>query len=111
MNRSDEALRQRVRQSWQRAGSEDAPAFDDVWRRAEARYAASRRRYVRVAAVAAALGVIAVVFGTRSTVDEPQYIEMAELLNSTYWAAPSDVLLPQREFDIYEDLPELFEST
>ena len=111
MKGSDEALRQRVRQSWQRAGSEDAPAFGDVWRQAEARFAASRRRYARVAAVAVALGVTAVIFGTRPAVDEPQYIEMAELLNSTYWAAPSDVLLPQREFDIYQDLPELFEST
>ena len=111
MKRADEALRQRVRQAWQRAGSDDAPAFDEVWRRAEERFATSRRRYARVAAIAVALGVIAVVFSTRSTVEEPQYIEIAELLNSTYWAAPSDVLLPQHEFDIYQDLPELFEST
>lgn len=111
MRGSDEALQQRVRQAWQHDGGEDAPAFDETWRRAEARLATSRRQYARLAAVAVTLGVVAAVFGVRSTVDEPQYIEMAELLNSTYWAAPSDVLLPQREFDIYQDLPELFEST
>ena len=111
MRSDDEALRRRVRESWQTRHDEDGPAFADTWRHAEARFAATRRRYVRVAAVAVALGVIAVVFGTRPAVEEPEYIEMAELLNSTYWAAPSDVLLPKREFDIYQDLPELFEST
>ena len=111
MKATDEALRQRVRQSWQRGDNEEVPPFDQVWRHAEARLTASRRRYAQLAAIAVALGIIAVFFGTRPTVDEPQYIEMAELLNSTYWAAPSDVLLPQREFDIYQDLPELFEST
>ena len=111
MSYSDETLRQRVTEAWQRDDSADAPAFDDVWRRAEARFAASRRQYARLAAVAVMLGVIAVVFGIRPTAEEPKYIEMAELMNSTYWTAPSDVLLPQREFDIYQDLPELFEST
>ena len=38
-------------------------------------------------------------------------VGFAELMDSTYWSAPSDVLLPDREFDIYQDLPELFEST
>jgi hypothetical protein len=42
---------------------------------------------------------------------EATYIEVAELLDSTYWFAPSDVLLPDREFDIYQDMPVLFEST
>ena len=111
MKATDEALRQRVRQSWQRDDIDEVPPFDKVWRHAEARHRALRRQYARLAVIAVALAVIAVIFGTRSTVDEPQYIEMAELLNSTYWAAPSDVLLPQREFDIYQDLPELFEST
>jgi hypothetical protein len=111
VRRSDESLRQRVYQSWQRNEIEDVPPFDDVWQRAEGRFATSRRQYGRVAAVVLALGVIAAVFGVRPAVEEPTYIEMAELLNSTYWAAPSDVLLPQREFDIYQDLPALFEST
>jgi hypothetical protein len=41
----------------------------------------------------------------------PSYVEVADLMDSTYWSAPSDVLLPDREFDIYQDLPVLFEST
>ena len=40
-----------------------------------------------------------------------RYIEVADLMDSTYWTAPSDALLPEREFDIYQDLPVLFEST
>jgi len=111
MTGSDEKLRQSVREAWPGDRAEDAPTFEDVWQRAEMRVATSRRHYARLAAVVVALGVVAAVFGVRSTVEEPQYIEMAELLNSTYWSAPSDVLLPQREFDIYQDLPELFEST
>ena len=39
------------------------------------------------------------------------YIEVADLLETTYWSAPSDVLLPERKFDIYQDMPVLFEST
>jgi len=111
MNRADEELRQRVQECWQRDAAAEVPAFDDVWKRAEDRFAGSRRQYARLAAVALALGLIAVVIGVRPTVEESPYIEMAELLNSTYWAAPSDVLLPQRDFDIYEELPDLFEST
>ena len=38
-------------------------------------------------------------------------IEMGELLGSTSWQAPSDVLLPQHEFDLYQDMPALIEST
>ncbi len=111
MRRADETLRQRVKRSWQHASSEDPPVFDEVWRRAESGFTTARRQYAQLAAVGLALGVVAAVFGVRSTVEQPQYIEMAELMNSTYWTAPSDVLLPQREFDIYQDLPELFEST
>ena len=84
MTGSDEMLRQRVTQAWQDDSSEDAPAFDDVWRRAEAQVTTSRQQYARLAAVAVALGVVAAVFGVQSTVEQPQYIEMAELLNSTY---------------------------
>ena len=111
MRQTDEALRQRVSEAWKRDGSVDVPEFGDVWRRAESQFATSRRRYAGLAAVAVLLGVVAVVFGVRPAVEEPPYIEMAELLNSTYWTAPSDALLPQREFDIYQDLPEMFEST
>jgi len=36
---------------------------------------------------------------------------MADLLESTSWVAPSDVLLPKHEIDLYQDLPAFSVST
>jgi hypothetical protein len=80
-----------------------------MWQRAQTSHAVSRRRYAGFAAAAVIVAVIAL--GIRTPVEEPTYIEMAELLDSTYWSAPSDVLMPEKEFDIYQELPTLFEST
>jgi hypothetical protein len=33
------------------------------------------------------------------------------LMNSTTWTAPSDVLMPDHQFDIYRDIPVLDQST
>ena len=41
MKATEEALRQRVRQSWERDDVEEVPPFDMVWRHAEAKLAAS----------------------------------------------------------------------
>ena len=61
------------------------------------------------AAVAAAL---AIAFGLHApTEDELRYIDADELLETTGWSAPSDSLLPDHAFDIYEDIPVLIEST
>ena len=90
----------------------EAPPFDAIWSRAERRYQAGRRRYAWVAAAAAAVAALIVV--TNGLTPAPQqstYIEMAELLDSTSWSAPSDVLLPEYQFDIYEELPTLTLST
>ena len=65
MKATEEALRQRVRQSWERDDVEEVPPFDMVWRHVEAKLAASRRRYARLAVIAVALGVTAVIFGTK----------------------------------------------
>jgi hypothetical protein len=62
------------------------------------------------AAAAAIVGAVIVLLNSGSP-PTASYIEIADLMESTYWAAPSDVLLPDREFDIYQDLPVLFEST
>jgi hypothetical protein len=63
--------------------------------------------------VAGAAAVIAAVviglYGKSPTQDT--YIHMADLMATTYWTAPSDVLLPDRKIDIYQDMPVLFEST
>jgi len=33
------------------------------------------------------------------------------LLGTTGWSAPSDSLMPDHQFDIYQDIPVLIEST
>ena len=109
MSNQDMALRNRVRDAWHHDDSESS--FEAIWRRAEANHAASRRRYTGFAAAAVIIAVVAIAFGVRAPVDESTYIEMAELLDSTYWSAPSDALLPEKEFVIYKELPALFEST
>lgn len=111
MTPDDKALRERVRQSWRRAGERRAPNFGDAWQAAAQRHATSRRRYAGVAAAAVVAAVIAVATGVRPPTPETGYIELADLLGTTHWSAPSDVLIPEREFDIYQELPALFEST
>ena len=41
----------------------------------------------------------------------PEPLEVTGLLDSTNWVAPSDALLPEHEFDIFEELPRPMEST
>lgn len=107
MNRDDQTLRDAVRQSWP---DSNGAAFSKTWQAASRRRAAGRRRSA-VFAAAAAITAVAVIALNERTPEQPPYIEMAELLESTYWTAPSDVLLPDRQFDIYQDMPEIFEST
>jgi hypothetical protein len=102
-------LRDRVSKAWPPA-TENEPAFDAVWLTARQRHAALRRRYQRFAGVAAMVAAAFIVLYAQSP-SQKTYIEMADLMESTYWTAPSDVLLPQREFDIYQDMPAMFEST
>ncbi|MDH3337916.1 MAG: hypothetical protein OEM85_10175 [Gammaproteobacteria bacterium] len=111
MTISDETLREQVSRAWRRAAGEDHSSFDSVWQSAQQRHAALRRRYRRFASVAAVAAVIVIGLNLQTAEEEATYIEIADLLDSTYWSAPSDVLLPDREFDIYRDMPVLFEST
>ncbi len=110
MTKNETELKEAVTEAFPAA--EGASPFDRVWRAAEDRYRASRRRYRSIAA-AAALAAVAVVVLNHQVLrqDEMPYIEVAELLGSTSWVSPSDVLLPERQIDLYEDLPALIEST
>jgi len=92
--------------------SNRTPPFSDMWQAAEKRYALARRRYRRVAS-AAAIIAISVVAGNWSSLPSQQltFIELADLLESTSWSAPSDALLPEHQFDIYQEIPRLTEST
>lgn len=90
---------------------EQAPGFEATWAAAESRYRRGNRIRA-LASVAASVAVVAIVVSALrpEAVDAP-IIEMGELLGATSWQAPSDVLLPERRFDIYQDLPELIQST
>ncbi len=89
-----------------------APAFDEVWATAEAGYYQSRRRYAWFASAAATVAAIVIMLniGTPPSIAY-KYVEMAELMDSTSWTAPSDVLLPDHQIDLYQDLPTLTGST
>ncbi len=87
-----------------------APAFDDVYEGAKARLLASRRRKQSAVGVAAVLAVVAVLV-TGPSPQSPGIISEEELFGTTRWSAPSDVLLPSRDTDIFYDLPALPGST
>ena len=89
-----------------------APAFDKVWASADSSHRQSRRRYAWFAGAAATLAAIVVVFNIGAPPENNiKFIELAELMESTNWAAPSDSLLPEHQIDLYQDLPTLIEST
>ena len=117
MTDQDETLRSHVRASWPQTTSATGQPFDDAWHRAEARHAAAKRARDRLAGVAAAAAIVAVVVMPIARLDNGDpgspagFVDPAELLGSTSWAAPSDALLPEYEFDIYQEMPELMEST
>lgn len=98
-----------VKQAFGAAHEKSAPSFDDVWLAAEKAYGSERRRYTVFGGVAAALAVVVV--GVMSTNNQPsdEYLIADALLNTTQWSAPSDVLLPQRQYDIYGEMPLLVE--
>ena len=107
MQDKDKALRRAVSESWP---ADYETSFDKSWRAARKRHAAGRRRYRNLASAAAIVAAVVGAFNMQAPV-ESSYIEIADLLESTYWSAPSDALLPDKQFDIYQDMPEIFEST
>jgi len=107
---NDQDLARAVRDS---AGTDvTAPSFDEAWTNAELSYFQSRRRYAWLASAASAVAAIVIVLNIATPpADTINFIEMAELMDSTSWAAPSDVLLLEHQMDLYQDLPTLIEST
>ncbi len=109
---NDDELKQQLRDSLQSMQGGDAPEFDTMWESANKRHRASRSRYQKIAGLTAAAAVAAIAFtlwpmnGNNVTA---MYLTEEDLLTSTQWLAPSDVLLPQHQFDIYGDLPVLIE--
>lgn len=108
--KSDKELRDAVASSFGAAAQDSVPSFEKVWGAAETQVAASRRRYVGFAAVAT-VAIVAISLAIQPSSEEPPDIQVVDLLGSTSWSAPSDVLLPNKSFDIYQEMPALFEST
>lgn len=111
---TDTELKKRLKSALQAIEGAAAPDFESTWAKAERRYHASRRRYRRFArvAVAAVVAFVAVVIWPRDGNDHNAlYLEKEDLMSSTQWFAPSDVLLPEHRFDLYGELPVLIETT
>ena len=92
---------------------DDVPGFDAMWAKAEQKHRASRSRYQRFAGFAAAAAVAATAFmlwPLNGNIPTGPYLTEADLMNSTHWLAPSDVLLPEHRFDIYGELPVLIDT-
>lgn len=109
MNNEDQVLGEML-QRVQRESDGLAPDFAMTFAAAQDR-AASRRR-LQYAAVAAVALVAVIALGLIPAQEEEfTYVDVDELTATTRWSAPSDSLLPQHQFDIYRELPRLFEAT
>ena len=113
ISENDRRLRDALRQGQREAGAGRVPDFDTTWAAAEAAAQRGRRRMAAMGSLAAALGLLAVIVVSqmRPTEIDWQFVDPDEFANSTSWVAPSDVLLPEHQFDIYRDIPVLIEST
>ncbi|MFQ6005327.1 MAG: hypothetical protein ACE5OQ_07465 [Woeseia sp.] len=110
---NDDELKKRLQSALRSRQGRDAPAFETLWTGAEHRYRARRSAYRRVAAVAAVAGIAVALMLARPPNGDGitgAYLTEEDLMSSTRWLAPSDALLPQREFDIYGELPVLIET-
>lgn len=108
----NEDFEDRLRREVKSAAAGDVPDFDAVWQQAERRVTRYRRGR-RLAAVGV-IAAIAVAVGMHLGTSDPPagtYVEIAEFMDTTFWDAPSDSLMPAREYDIYEDLPAVPVST
>ncbi len=110
---NDENLKKRLQESLQSMQGDDVPGFDAMWAKAEQKHRASRLRYQRVAGFTAAAAVAAAAFmlwPLTGNMAAGPYLTEEDLMNSTQWLAPSDVLLPEHRVDIYGELPVLIET-
>jgi len=90
------------------------PSFEETWVVAEAEVARTtkpRRHFGGWLAAAAVVGLAVAMWPGQQTELSDDYMIADALLNSTSWSAPSDALLPEHQFDIYQEIPFLLEST
>tara|TARA_R110002096_G_scaffold97263_3_gene216681 strand:- start:5124 stop:5477 length:354 start_codon:yes stop_codon:yes gene_type:complete len=109
MKHSDNAIRDALRQERPMI-AETPPSFDSVFSAAEEQVRVRRRGWAIGVAVTAMVAVLTIALLPAGK-DEITYLDVEELAATTLWTAPSDSLLPEYQFDIYRDMPRLFEST
>jgi len=110
---NDKEVKQELREALQMMQGDDVPEFDVLWASAVAQHRASRLRYQRFAgfATAAAIAVTAfMIWPLNGNNGTASYLTEEDLMSSTQWLAPSDVLLPKHQYDIYGELPVLIET-
>ena len=103
----DEILRLAVQKSQQEIDGK-APDFKTIFAAAERQSRARQRVHLVGLAAAAAVVALSLLLVQE---DEFIYVDVEQLTATTSWSAPSDSLLPEHQFDLYRDLPRLFEST
>ncbi|MGI9202551.1 MAG: hypothetical protein ACR2Q3_00995 [Woeseiaceae bacterium] len=112
---NEREIREKLKQAANAAQKDNTPSFDETWVIAESHIAESGSGYGRYGAIAAAaIALIAVTIALwpaqQADLADDYFIADA-LLNSTSWTAPSDALMPEHQFDIYQGIPLLDEST
>jgi len=111
---NDENIRDKLKSAFRQTHTSDAPDFDALWTNAEIAYGKSRRRTRFVSGVAAVLAlavIVASLWPSQQAELSDDYLIADALMNSTLWSAPSDALMPEHQFDIYQEIPFLIEST
>jgi len=109
-----DGLANAVRKAYEAKLEGVAPDFDATWNAAQTRFQGRKRRYRLVSAVAASIVIFSIVlnFLLPGQSQDPADSELAAMMMvSIQWEAPSDSLLPEYDFDIYQDLPEIINTT
>ncbi len=109
MNRDDQELSASLQKAQQQADG-SAPDFGRVFGAAERTVRDRRRVQFAGAAAVAAIALLAIGL-LPAQKEEFTYVDVEALVETTYWSAPSDALLPEHHFDIYREIPRIFEST
>ena len=112
MTDTDNTLRAALQRKQHRREAHSVPDFYAAWEAAE-NVASQRPRGRRAAAGIAAVAAIAAIAASLWLPQEKdwQYVNPDDFATGTAWVAPSDVLLPDHQIDIYRDIPVLIEST
>jgi hypothetical protein len=111
---SEQELRRKIKRAFSALDEHATPDFERVFTAAERSYGRPRRRYVVYGGIAATVAIVVFSMGNwqaPNRVADDEFLIADALLNSTGWLAPSDALMPEHQFDIYQDIPLLMEST